>query len=303
MPLERSPGMDNPYYDYSRITTRQPLRWPDGAHVALCVVVNAESFDLEPVPGPSGGRASGPYPDFANWSAREYGNRVGIYRVMEVLDKYGIRATVAMDAALSKNYPPLTQECLKRGWEFIGHGQAATRMISSRMTEDEERAYITSSLEALKQSTGSSPVGWHGPDYGESERTVALLAELGVKYVMDWPNDEQPYRMKVPQGQMVSVPLLLELDDAFALGQESLPVWRWSQSVREAFDTLYTDGATSGRLLALNLHPWLIGRPFRIGFLDEALAYICEHPGVWKATGKEIVDWYLESGTTGGQSG
>jgi allantoinase len=111
--------------------------------------------------------------------------------------------------------------------------------------------------------------------------------------VLDWPNDEQPYRMTVPKGELVSLPTLVELDDVYAHWHRRVTIWRWERMVKEAFDTLHADGAKNGRLLTLSLHPWLIGQPHRIKSLDDALAYICEHANVWPATGREIADWYL----------
>ena len=297
MPAERKPGMDHPHYDWSPIATRRPLRWPDGARVALCVIVNLEHYEWKPpadaymsptLPGGSGRRA---FPEMLAFSQREYGNRVGLFRVMQIMDSYGIRGTVAMDAMVAHNYPFIVQECKKRRWEFIGHGIAVNRMITSRMTEDQERQYIRESIEAVTRATGEAPQGWLGPEYGESTITPRLPASEGIRYLCDWPNDEQPYRMKVPVGQMYSLPINADLDDTYTHWGRLIPIMRYSQMIQEAFDKLYEDGAQSGRLLVLNLHPWLIGQPFRSKYLDEALAYVCRHHGVWKATGREIVEW------------
>jgi allantoinase len=297
MPGERKPGMDHPHYAWSPLPFRPPLRWPDNAKVALCVVVNLEHYDHEPVPGSftpasiPGNRGRGPAPDNAIYSMRDYGNRVGVFRVMKALDRHGVRATAAIDATVAANFPFIVGECKARGWEFAGHGHSVTQMITSRMSGDEERAHISSALDAIEKATGSRPAGWFGPEYGESERTPAILAALGVKYVLDWPNDEQPYRMTVPKGELISIPTLLELDDAYAHWHRRVPLPRWQRMVEEAFDTLHADGATSGRVLTLSVHPWLIGQPHRIKALDDALGHICRHPGVWKATGSEIADW------------
>jgi peptidoglycan/xylan/chitin deacetylase (PgdA/CDA1 family) len=213
---------------------------------------------------------------------------------MEVLDRFGIRATVAMDSALAERNAFLVGECKRRGWEFIGHGIAFSRMLNEQMDEEEERAYLRESLETLERACGQCPQGWVGADYGESSRTVRLLAELGVRYVCDWPNDEQPYRMHVPQGEMVSLPVSIELDEVFTHRLRGIPIRRWGELVRDAFDGLYQDGADNGRLLVLNLHPYLIGQPFRIRHLHESLQHILRRAAVWPATGTEIIDWYLK---------
>jgi allantoinase len=119
-----------------------------------------------------------------------------------------------------------------------------------------------------------------------------LLAELGLRYVCDWVNDEQPYALKVPQGELHALPIALPVDDINALWDRRIDIDRYREMIKETFDTLYEEGATNGRLLVLHLHPWLMGQPFRIGCLDEALGHIMQHESVWPATGAEIIDWY-----------
>ena len=297
MPAERRFGMDHQHYEWSPIAKRGILRWPENAQVALCVIVNLEHLEWSPPPGNftssvAGGSRPRPFPDYPRLSNIEYGHRVGIFRVLDVLEERAIRPTVAMDALTAENYPYLVSHCLKRGSEIIGHGISLSRMITSNMSEQEERDYIQASLEALSRATGTPPVGWLGPEYGESTRTPQLLAQAGVQYVCDWANDEQPYPIKTPQGELFALPIMLDLDDVNALSDRHVDIERYGEMLKEGFDTLYRDGAHNGRLLVLNLHPWLIGQPFRIDYLDEALGYIMRHQGVWAASGSEIVDWY-----------
>ncbi|WP_179137444.1 polysaccharide deacetylase family protein [Candidatus Entotheonella palauensis] len=244
-----------------------------------------------------GGLGRLPYPDYARLSHREYGHRVGIFRVLDVLEKHGIAATIAMDALTAQHYPYLVQHCRQRDCEIIGHGLSVSRMITSRMSEAEERDYIHTSIETLTQAIGQAPVGWLGPEYGESERTPQLLAAAGLRYVCDWANDEQPYHMTAGEGELVSLPIALELDDVHALWERRVPVDRYGTMLSECFEGLYQDGAKTGRLLVLNLHPWLIGQPFRIGFLDAALGGMMRRQGVWTAHGSAIVDWFRQHGT------
>lgn len=296
-PAQRQPGMDHELYPWSPLPARPSLRWPQAARVAVCVIVNLEHYDFEPPTGvytpPSvpGGRGRGPSPDVAIYSLREYGSRVGIFRVMKVLDKYQVPATVAIDAATASHYPFLVRECLMRGWEFAGHGHSVTQMITSKMSDSEERDHIESALNVIGAATGIRIRGWFSPEYGESHRTPEILSQLGIEYLLDWPNDEQPYRMSVGNGELLSIPTLLELDDVYAHWHRHVSIWRWQRMVEEAFDTLHADGATSGRLLTLSIHPWLIGQPHRIKALDDALGHICGRDGVWKATGGQIADF------------
>jgi peptidoglycan/xylan/chitin deacetylase (PgdA/CDA1 family) len=247
-------------------------------------------------PNLAGGYGPSPFPDVTAWSHREYGHRVGIFRILDVLDKYRIKPTVAMDALTAEHYPFLVRHCLSRGAEVIGHGISVRRMITSQMSELEERDYLHTSMQALTRATGRAPVGWLGPEMGESTRTPQLLAEMGLRYVCDWANDEQPYALKVPQGELYALPMALPIDDVNALWDRRIDIDRYGEMMQETFDTLYSEGATNGRLLVLHLHPWLMGQPFRIGCLDQALGYVMQHQGVWAASGAEIVDWYRSHG-------
>lgn len=301
MPAERRYGLDHPHYAWSPMSTRGALRWPHEAKVALCVLVNLEHMEWEPPTGSfqsrrlSGGLGNLPYPDYVRLTHREYGHRVGIFRILDVLEKHGIPATIAMDALTAEHYPYLVRHCKDRGCEFVGHGQSVSRMITSNMSEAEERDYIRATIDTLQQATGVAPQGWFGPEYGESARTPQLLAEAGVRYVCDWANDEQPYRMTTEQGELYSLPISLELDDNHALWERQVPIDRYCELLTESIEVLCQDGAQNGRLLVLNLHPWLMGQPFRIGFLDAALAAITQGQGVWSAHGSEIVNWFREN--------
>ena len=290
---------DRVYYKNSMIVTRPPLDWPGGKRVALSIVVCAEYYELQPPddafipPNVPGGFGRAPYPDVRAFSQREYGNRVGICRVMDALDKHDMRATATVDAVIAGKYPYLIEQFRNRNWEIAAHGYSVTRVISNKMSEEQERSYIRSSLDAVEKACGTKPNGWHGPEYGESERTPALLAEFGVKYVLDWPNDEQPYLMSTPSGSIVSIPMALELDDVITHYHRRIDLGRWREAIAEAFDQLLADSTANGRHLILPLHPWLIGHPHRIGYLEDVLADTHRRTDVWIATTGEIADFYL----------
>ena len=298
MPAERRFGMDHNHYDWSPITKRGVLRWPDSARVAICVIVNLERFEWQAPEGSfqaaslSGGISPRPFPDYMRLSHRDYGHRVGIFRVLDVLEKYGIKPTVAMDALSAEHYPFLVNHCLQRGCEIIGHGISVSQMITSNMSEQQEREYIRNSVGTLKRTTGVAPVGWLGAEYGESARTPQLLSQEGIRYVCDWTNDEQPYLLKTANGELFALPIMLELDDVNALWDRHVAIGRYKDMLKEAFDTMYRDSSESGRLLTLNLHPWLIGQPFRIRYLDDALGHMMRRKKVWAASGSEIIEWY-----------
>ena len=292
-------GMDHEHYDWSPFNQqRKVLRWPQNARVALAVIVNLEHMEWQPPEGTyqnpvlSGGYGASPFPDVTRWSHREYGHRVGIFRLLDLLDKHGIKATVAMDLLTAQNYPYLVRHCLQRGCEIIGHGISVSRLITSNMSESEERDYITSAVGGMAEATGAAPRGWLGPEYGESSRTPGLLAQAGIRYVCDWTNDEQPFPMKTPEGELLALPVMLPLDDVNALWDRRVTIGKYVEMIKESFDTIYAEGAANGRLMVLNFRPWLMGQPFRVRYLAGAVEYMMGHQGVWAATGSEIIDWY-----------
>jgi peptidoglycan/xylan/chitin deacetylase (PgdA/CDA1 family) len=300
MPPKRNYGMDHSHYQWLPIVRREPLTWPNGARIAFCAIVNLECLDWIP---PEGSYQAPllythlapiqrPLPELWTIAVREYGHRVGVFRLLSLLEKHGVRPTVSIDSLTASRYPYLVRYCLDRGCEIIAHGLGVSRMITSCMTEAEERDYITQTIDTIESATGQRPRGWHGPEYGESERTPQLLAELGIRYVCDWANDEQPYPMTTVTGELYALPVMVELDDVFALRDRRYRVDDYAQQIQEAIDVMRRDATTNGRLLVLNLHAWLSGQPFRVRFIAEAIGHIMRQPDVWTGTGSEIIDWY-----------
>ncbi len=269
-------------------------RWPHGKPVALAFVVSAEYYDLYPPPEAftpamvPGGFGRGPYPDYRAFSMREYGNRVGVFRLMDVLSAHGLRATLAADAFVARHRRPVVERALALGWDLAGHGLSVTDVISSRMPEERERDYIGEALHALRSASGRAIAGWHGPEYGESARTPRLLAEAGVRYLLDWPHDERPVPLHTGAGTVLSLPMSADLDDVMALWHRKIPMERWVRAVLDAVDRLALDGARGGRLLVLNLHPWLSGQAYRATYLDELIARLTRRSDVWFTTTDEL---------------
>jgi allantoinase len=286
------------FYDRVPLPKRAPFTWPNNAPVAVAVLVSAEYYEMQPPddafipPNVPGGFGRGPYPDFRVYTARAYGNRVGIFRLFEALERHGMTATVAIDALTARYCPAVAEQAVKSGYEIAGHGQSVTRVISAHMNEDEERKYILASLDTIQAACGKRPRGWHSPEYGESARTPALLAELGVQYVLDWPNDEQPYTMTTSAGTITSVPVAVDCDDVFSHFHRRITMSRWVSCVTEALDRLAADGRSTGRLLVLNIHPWLMGHPFRVSYFEELLRHITGRKDVWIATTGAIAEWW-----------
>ena len=280
--------MDHPHYPYSALPARSPLAWPGGARIAAFVVLYLEHWELEPPAAALRdprfvGEYGSFFPDFRTWTQREYGNRIGIFRVLDALDAAGIVPAVAANAMAIARTPRLVEELCRRGCEFIAHGVAATRMISSRMDEAAEREEIAHCAEVITRATGRRPAGWAGQDFGESTRTPQLLAEAGFRYVLDWPNDDQPYLLTTDPA-IVSLPNQAEWDDVQQQWLRRLPAHRYPALVAEAFSVLRAEAGDSARVFGLGLHPWLSGMAARIRYLREALAAIPVAADVWRTT-------------------
>lgn len=296
--MSAKPDANHDWFDSTPITGRKAAKWPNGARLAVGIVVSIEQYEMTPPPGAflpvtlPGGMGRGPYPDFRSYSIREYGNRIGVFRVMETLDRHGLRATAAIDASIATNKPVILRECLKRNWEIAAHGNAVTQVITEKLDEAAEKKQVADALAAIEKAAGARPKGWHGPEYGESSRTPAVLAAAGLEYVLDWPNDEQPYEMRTPAGPLTALPMLCDFDDVFAHWYRKLSMRRWELSIKDALDWMLKDGEKRPRMLLLNLHPWLIGAPWRISYLDAVLADLKKREGVWHSTAGEIAqEW------------
>jgi peptidoglycan/xylan/chitin deacetylase (PgdA/CDA1 family) len=230
-------------------------------------------------------------PDVLNYSWRDYGVRVGIWRMMEVMEKYGVKGTVALNSDVCRHYPRIIEGGKQLGWEWMGHGNNNSTLIN-RQTEEEERQLIKHVVTTIKESTARQPRGWLSPALSESHRTLDILAENGIQYVANWVNDEQPYPMRVKTGSMLSMPYSIELNDIPVFLDQGQSAEAFGKMIRDQFDVLYEDGAKTGRVMSICLHPFLIGHPNRSKHFAEALAYVTSRQEVWVATGGEIADWY-----------
>ena len=276
-------------FEYSAIIDRPRLSWPNGARVAVWVIPNIEHFLFD---RPSTRLTNLPVnPDVLNYSWRDYGVRVGIWRMMEVMEKHGVKGTVALNSDVCTHYPRIIEEGNKLGWEWMGHGNNNSTLLNSQ-TEAEERALIKHVVGAITKGVGKAPRGWLSPALSETVRTLDILAENGIDYVGNWVNDDQPYPMKVKKGSMISMPYSVEINDipAFLDLHQSPEVF--GQMICDQFDVLYEDGASTGRVMSICLHPFLVGYPHRSKYFAKALEHVTSRQEVWITTGSEIVDWY-----------
>ncbi|GAA0224251.1 polysaccharide deacetylase family protein [Actinomadura nitritigenes] len=284
----------NELYDYSPITERPQITWPGGARVAFYVGLNVEHFWLgKPSTSINEGTA-GLTPDPLNHGWRDYGPRVGIWRMIEVFDRHGIRPSALLNSDVAVEYPQIIEAGKARDWAWVAHGK--TNSLLQAEVENEERRYLTEVVETIEKATGGRPRGWMGPALSETFQTPALLAELGLDYVLDWTADDQPYPLN--QAGVISVPYTLELNDLGLFTAHSISGPDFVQIVKDQLDQLYADSANSGRVMSLALHPFVTGQAFRTKYLDQALEYVVDHPGVWNTTSDDIAAHFMA--TTGG---
>jgi len=278
-------------YPFSPIIDRTPLAFPEGKRIALVPYLNIEHFP-ENLPGtPLVPMTQGFKPDVLNYGWRDYGQRVGIWRVAEILDRHGMRATVCLNSDVCREYPRIIEEGNRRGWEWMGHGQNNSNFLNG-IDEARERALIADVLDTIEVGTGRRPRGWLGPFLSETYATPDLLAEHGIEYLCDFTCDDQPFPISTRSGPLISMPYTVELNDIPAFLNRGESAADFAASIRDQFDVLYAEGATSARVMPICLHTFLIGQPFRAKHLDAALAYIVGHDDVWLPTAGEINDWY-----------
>ncbi len=283
--------MDPNLVTYSPILQRPQLRWPGGARVALWVVPNIEHYEYQPKyqrlrdPWPRS-----PHPDVLGYAQRDYGNRVGLWRLFQLTDEFNLPCTVSLSMTVIQHYPEILEAMEKRKWELMSHGIYNTRYHWNFMP-DEERAAMLESREIHRRLTGREQKGWFSPAITNTMNTFDLAAECGYDYTADLYHDDQPFPLNVKSGKLVSIPYSVDLNDVILhrKGEETADFVR---QIKDYFDTVYEEGAEQGRVMCIALHPYWVGQPHRIRIFRQALEYILSHSGVWLARGHEIVDYF-----------
>ena len=277
---------------YSPISTRPRLQLPNEARLAVWVIVNVEEWDpQQPMPRtvltpPAGGV---PSPDIPNWAWHEYGNRVGFWRMLPVFDELKIPAVLAINGSAIKAYEPIAKAALDRRWEFIGHGFTQKNMQKVA----DERADITRTSAAIRDYTGRAPRGWLGPGLTETWETPDILAEEGYDYVCDWVLDDQPVTLTTRGRPIVNIPYTQECNDVAMMLIQHHKASEYRDRAIDQFEQLYTDAEASARVMAIVVHPYIMGAPHRLRYFKEALQHIAQRPQVMFVTGEQIFDWYV----------
>ena len=290
---KRRYGMDHDRYAWSMLAERPPVSWPGGAKLALWVNVAVQFFPLNQGGAPFAppGGMSTPYPDLRHFTLRDYGNRVGLFRCLAALDAFGVKPTFSVNAALVDRCPRLVERLAGRGDEILASSWHMDTIHHGGMEAVAEAALVERALQTLRAATGQPITGWLSPAGAQSHNTPDLLAAQGIRYLGDWLNDELPYALRTKHGELTALPLSLELDDAFVIGNNQHSEWEYAEQVADASDHLLAEAAATGggRLLALSIHPWLLGQPHRIGAFEAVLERLAAQAGVWSAPAAEIV--------------
>jgi peptidoglycan/xylan/chitin deacetylase (PgdA/CDA1 family) len=276
---------------YSAIVDRSPLKLPDGARMVVWTIVNVEDWSIErPMPRmvlpPPMGQPL--LPDLPNWAWHEYGNRVGFWRILDCMRRFGITPTLALNGIVCKTYPRIAQAAKEAGWEFMAHGYVQGPMH----TVDDQRAAIRDTIAAIRDFTGKAPRGWESPGLTETFETIDLLAEEGIEYVADWVLDDQPVYVRTRKGSVVSVPYTVETNDIPMMLIQHHSSEEMLKRGLDHFERLYAESASITRVMAISVHPYISGVPHRIGYLERLYEHVRAKPGVLFWTGEQVLDWY-----------
>lgn len=272
-------------YIFSPIIDRPALHWPTGGKVAVYVAINIEHFEAGK---PSTSIFAGTVhlePDPLNHGWRDYGNRVGIWRMIELFDRLHLPASALINADVVTHYPEVIEAARERDWAFVAHGRNNSSWHSG-FSEADERAELDHVISTVQAAAGKPILGWMGPGLTETYNTPALLKARGLSYVLDWCADDQPFPLTTPG--MWSVPYSVELNDIMLFTQHGFTGKNFVQIVKDQYTQLRHDSEVSGRVMALALHPFVIGQAFRLSYLYEALAWLKEQPDIWFTTSDDI---------------
>jgi len=286
-----SVNVDRPVFPYWPLPERPAIRWPNDARVALWIVPHVQYFPFDNSGGSRGTERSHQGSNVLRYGQRDFGPRVGIWRLMEIFDRYRVRPTVALNARACQSYPQIISAGVERNWDWVGQGLTNQQLLTG-LDEEQERSIIRQTVEIISMATGRPLKGWLGPDLSETNNTLDLLAEAGLSFTCDWCNDEQPYPIPVRTGQLISMPYSMEVNDVIVWGSKGQTSEDFFHLICDQFDILYRDGERSGRVMSISLHPHLAGQAYRSKWIEKALEYITNHKHIWLTTATEIADWY-----------
>lgn len=293
------------FYDYVALPDRAPLRFPNGARIAMIFTINIEYWEMSR-PGQKeplfpGGPATIPHAlpgdvlDTANWSWREYGQRIGIWRLMEVFDRLGVAPSCTCNGLILVERRRIIDAVKERGWELVPHNWAQNDLLTYYVEKPEqERAVIRRTLDTYDAVVGKPAKAWLSSAIRGTRHTPDILKEFGLIAYCDYLNDDQPYLIKTRHGPIVCVPYSNDVNDFNMFARGSLSTRDGFDMLKSGFDQLYAEGEATGRIMNFGLHPHVIGQAHRIGALREFITYVKSIPHVWFPTREQIASWYLD---------
>lgn len=288
----RSYGMDQDRYGWRPVQDRPPIAWPNGARVAAMIVVPIEHHSLTPPGKPfkHPGAMVTPYPDLRHYTTRDYGNRVGVYRILKALKAQGLKATFPINADQLARLRPLVDAVLEDGHEIAAYGLSTEHIHFGGLDRETEAAWVAQ-VRARFDAAGLEPRAWLSPARQQSFATLDLIAAAGFDLCLDWEQDEVPVAMRTDAGTVTALPLSNELDDRALMIDRRQTEQEWASQVLEACDYLKSDfDRFGGRVLGFTLTPYVTGQPFRISALRRILSALAEDPKVWTATASQIAE-------------
>jgi peptidoglycan/xylan/chitin deacetylase (PgdA/CDA1 family) len=284
---------DHNRYDYAPLTQRPAFEWPQGKGLAVYLGINLEHFAFgeglgaELAPG-------GPQPDVLNYAWRDYGNRIGAWRMLDVMDALDMPATVLVNSEMYSYAPSLIAAHRARGDEIAGHGRSNSERQST-LSEAEETALIAEATAVITTAEGQPPAGWLSPWIAESRITPDLLQEAGYSYTLNWCMDDQPVWMRTRSGPLLSVPYPQEVNDIPAIIARKDGSADFAALITDTFDEMFGQAAQQPLVMGIALHPYIVGQPARLRHLRRALHHICAHRSdIWLTTAGEIAQAFAE---------
>jgi allantoinase len=278
-------------FAYASMAGRPAIRWPEGKRLALWIVPNIEHYEYQPaVIGIRDPWPRTPHPDALNYPLKEYGNRVGFDRLLEVTDRLGVTCTASLSLAVPVMFPDVFAEMMRRGWEFMCHGLYNTHYLWNCSLE-EEQAFIDDCCRRALEATGKPIHGWFSPACSHTVNTPDLVAAAGIRYYCDVYHDDQPFPVRTATGSLISLPYSMDVNDVVlqVMGADGDA---FADAIIDQFEVLYEESRRTGLVMCIACHPYVTGQPHRIRAFARALRHVIGHDDIWVATGSEIAQWY-----------